>query len=122
MTAASNPRPRLSLGTKPEAAPNVAAQTGEMNGGATPAPPKKGGAPTAPKRPNNNFDHAVANTIKEFAFPDGRPISIIRHAIVFATPFNGEEGCTLIASKGGGKPFPIRVAYADFVGWWRAEK
>jgi len=106
MTITPAPRERLTLG-KPEAG------NGASEGRAAKTP-----APGPQKQPRGGFNHAVANEIREFVFPDKRPISIIRHGVVFATPFQNEEGCTLIALKGGGKPFPIRIAYSDFKTWW----
>ena len=77
------------------------------------APVKATPAPAA-KRP---YDHTA---IREFTFPDGRPISIHRHSIRFATPLKDDpEHATLVSTKEGASPMPLKVTYADFMAWWK---
>ena len=86
---------------------------------AKPAPDANPVARTsAPQR--QPFDHA--SFIREFAFPDGRKISIHRHSVYWAAPLKDDpEHATLVAVKGGEKPLPLMIAYADFVAWWKEE-
>jgi hypothetical protein len=69
------------------------------------------------KRPHAPFD--PGKHVREFAFPDGRPISIHRHGVRFACPLKDDpENLTLVGLKDGEKPVPLRVSYADFKAWW----
>jgi hypothetical protein len=73
------------------------------------------------KRPAGNFDHAKA--IREFHFLDGRAVSVHQHAVYWAVPLKDDpDNSTLVGVKGGEKPLPLRIAYPDFVLWWRAER
>src|ERR1700751_4187083 len=65
------------------------------------------------KRPHAPFD--PGEHVREFAFPDGRPISIHRHGVRFACPLKHDpENLTLVGLKDGEKPVPLRIPYADF--------
>ena len=65
------------------------------------------------------FDNA--KHIREFAFPDGRKISIHRHSVYWATPAKGDPTTeTLVGVKGGEKPVPLKIVYEDFMAWWKA--
>jgi hypothetical protein len=87
--------------TAPAVAPNV-----------TPLPTaSKPGKRFTPKTPA----HAEA---REFTFADGRPITIIRHAVNFFCPRKeAPETETLVAIKGGLKPVPLAIPYDDFKTW-----
>ena len=87
-----------------------------------PKTPEALAAKPAPKkaRPRPSFDEVHAKSIREFAFPDGRKISIHRHSVCFATPFKEDpEHTTLVSAKGGLKPMPLAIAYPEFVAWWK---
>jgi hypothetical protein len=72
------------------------------------------------KRPFNPFSYDAKN-IREFAFPDGRPVSIHKHSVHWAAPLKDDLAtCTLVGVKGGKAPIPLKVVYSDFVTWWKS--
>jgi hypothetical protein len=67
--------------------------------------------PHAPEGPGKH--------VREFAFPDGRPILIHRHGVRFACPLKDDpENLTLVGLKDGDKPVPLRIPYVEFKAWW----
>ena len=105
-----NPHPRLTLPVKSDNAKTDAKPATQ--------PDIADAKPVArPRKPP--FDHA--SLIREFAFPDGRKISVHRHSVYWAAPLKDDpEHATLVGVKGGEKPVPLMVTYDDFVAWWKA--
>jgi hypothetical protein len=74
----------------------------------------------APAKPAPAAKRSGRDCIREFSFPDGRPITLHRDTIRFAAPLKTDpEHACLVASKDGASPMPLMVRYADFVAWWR---
>jgi hypothetical protein len=79
-------------------------------------------APKKSRPPRPSFEAVHAKNIREFTFPDGRKVSLQRHAVNFATPFKEDpDHATLVAAKGGLRPMPLTIAYEDFVAWWKGD-
>ena len=91
----------------------------------TPAPapaPAPDPAPAAPVKPPATAVRRRPNPeiIREFTFPDGRPITLHRDTVRFAAPLKTDpEHATLVASKDGASAMPLMVQYRDFCAWWR---
>jgi hypothetical protein len=66
---------------------------------------------------------AEAKAVREFKFPDGRPISIHRGAVHFACPANDSpENLTLVGIGNAEVPCRLRIFYASFVKWWKSDE
>jgi len=75
---------------------------------------------TAPQRRPRGEPYHVGQHVREFAFEDGRPIAIHRHAVRFACPLKDDpENLTLVGIKDTQRPCPLRVTYVEFVAWWK---
>ena len=63
--------------------------------------------------------HAQA---REFNLTDGRPITIVRHAVQFFAPLkDAPDTATIVSVKGGKSAVPLAISYAEFKAWWMAK-
>ena len=103
-SALTPPPAKLAEAAKPEAKPAEAPK---------PAEPAR----RSPERPAHH------TMLREFTFPDGRKFTLHRHSVHWATPNKEDpENTTLVGIKGGDKPVPLKIVYADFIAWWRGER
>lgn len=58
---------------------------------------------------------------REFHLTDGRPILLVRHAVLFAVPAKEAPDTQTLVSIKGGRPVPLAIPYADFKAWWEAK-
>jgi hypothetical protein len=115
-SALTPPPAKLAEAAKPEAKPAEAPKPAEVS-----APPKST-EPAGPARrsPERSAHHTM---LREFTFPDGRKFTLHRHSVHWATPNKEDpENTTLVGIKGGDKPVPLKIVYADFIAWWRGER
>jgi len=71
------------------------------------------------KRPARE-PYQAGRDVREFEIPDGRPMAIHRHAVRFACPAKTDpEAVTIVGLKDSDGACPIKIAYAEFVAWWR---
>ncbi len=102
---------------KPDAEPATASPAPAIEKPDTKASNEKPGAVAAQRRQFQPFNPRLF--VREFQFPDGRPIAIHRAGIRFATPARDDtEGATLVGLKDGATPCPLKVPYAEFMHWW----
>lgn len=70
-------------------------------------------------RPAPTPAHAEA---REFTFLDGRPITLVKHAVTFFCPLkDAPEIATLVAVKGMAGPMPLAIPYSEFKAWAMAK-
>jgi len=59
---------------------------------------------------------------RKFSMLDGRPITIVRHAVCFFCPVkDAPDIATLVSLKGGKSAVPLAITYVEFKAWWMAK-
>jgi hypothetical protein len=59
---------------------------------------------------------------REFVMPDGRAVTIVRHAVCFILPTKTTpDKHIFVALKGSKSVIPLVIPYGEFKTWWEAK-